>query len=50
MIQNLLEKTRINLDNGTGIPKLVRFQEHFHEYKIVVYGELKCYNYFRRSS
>ena len=37
VVQNLLETTGINLTNGAGIPELVRYQEHFHEYKIVVY-------------
>jgi hypothetical protein len=34
--QHLLETTGIELDNGAGIPGLIRFQEHFHEYNIVV--------------
>jgi hypothetical protein len=34
--------TGINLDNGGGIPELTRFQEHFHEYNIVVYAVLHC--------
>jgi hypothetical protein len=33
----LLETISIDLTNGGGIPELIRFQEHFHEYKIVVY-------------
>jgi hypothetical protein len=28
--------TGINLNNGTGIPELTRFQEHFSEYRIAV--------------
>ena len=40
--QKLLETTGVNLNRGGGIPELVRFQEHFHEYKIVVYQGLSC--------
>ena len=36
VVQNLLDTTGINLDNGAGIPELIRFQEHFREYEIVV--------------
>ena len=32
--------TRINLDNGCVIPELTRLQEHFQEYKIIVYSAL----------
>ena len=32
----------MDFKNGAGIPKLTRFQEHFHEYKIVVYSGLNC--------
>jgi hypothetical protein len=38
----LLETTGIDQDNGAGIPELTRFQEHLHEYKIVVYEGLNC--------
>jgi hypothetical protein len=41
-VQYLLEETGINLDNGGGIPELTRFQEHFSDYKIVVYTGLYC--------
>jgi hypothetical protein len=41
-VQYLLEETGINLDNGGGIPELGRFQEHFNDYKIVVYTGLYC--------
>jgi hypothetical protein len=41
-VQHLLE-TEINLDNGgAGILELARFQEHFNDYKIVVYTGLYC--------
>jgi len=40
VVQTLLETTDIDLSNGAGIPELVRFQEHFREYKIVVYRGL----------
>ena len=32
----------MDFKNGAGIPELTRFQEHFHEYKIVVYSGLNC--------
>ena len=44
VIEILLETTGINLSNGAGISDLVRFQEHFREYKIVVYCALSCDN------
>jgi len=34
-VRNLLETTGIDLTNGAGLPELVKFQEHFREYKIV---------------
>ena len=39
VVRQLLETTGIDLKNGGGIPELTRFQEHFHEYKIVVYSD-----------
>jgi len=41
-VQNLLEATGIDLANGEGIPILVRYQDHFRDYKIVVYQSLSC--------
>ena len=41
-VQKLLATTGNNLDRGGGIAELVRFQEHFHEYKIVVYQGQSC--------
>jgi len=38
VVQNLLETTGINLDRGGGIRELERFQDHFKEYRIVVFG------------
>ena len=32
--------TGIDLKNGAGISELIKFQEHFQEYKIVVYSGL----------
>ena len=43
-VRQLLETTRIDLTHCAGIPELVRFQEYFHEYKIVVYQCLSCDN------
>jgi len=37
VVQNLSKTTGIDLSNGAGISEVVRFQEHFREYKIVVY-------------
>jgi len=42
VIQTILETTGIDLSNGAGIPELIRFQEHFREYKIVDYHGLSC--------
>ena len=36
-VQQLLQTTGIDLQNGGGIPEIQRFQDHFSEYKIVVY-------------
>ena len=42
VVRHLHETTGIDLDNGAGIPELIIFQEHFHEYKIVVHEGLNC--------
>jgi len=42
VVQTLLQETVIDLTNGAGIPELNRFQEHFRDYKIVVYQGLGC--------
>jgi len=39
-MEHLLETTGIDLRNGGGIPELIRFQEQFEEYMIVVCGGL----------
>ena len=44
VVQTLLESTGIELSNDAGIPEIIRFQEHFREYKIVVYHGLNCDN------
>jgi hypothetical protein len=42
-VQQILETMGINLDNGGGgIPELAKFQDHFNDYKIVVYTGLYC--------
>ena len=41
-VSQLLGTTGISLDNGGGIPELERFQDHFQQYKIVVYTGLNC--------
>jgi hypothetical protein len=41
-VRHLLQTTGISLDKGAGIPELARFQEHFSEYRIVVYEGLNC--------
>ena len=48
MVKQLLETTGIDLKNGGGIPELTSFQEHFHEYKIVVYSGLNFENIMYR--
>jgi hypothetical protein len=40
VVQNLLETIIIDLDNGAGIPEHSQFQDHFHEYEIVVHDGL----------
>jgi len=42
VVRNLLETTGIDVTNGAGLPELDKFQEHFREYKIVVYEGLRC--------
>jgi hypothetical protein len=42
MVDRLLELTGIDLTNGGGIPEITLFQEHFKDYRIVVYGGLDC--------
>jgi hypothetical protein len=42
VVDNLLAMTGIDLTNGGGIPELIKFQEHFKEYRIVVFGGLNC--------
>jgi hypothetical protein len=41
-VDNLLPTTGIDLTNGGGIPELIKFQEHFKEYRIAVFGGLNC--------
>jgi hypothetical protein len=42
VVDNLLATTGIDLTNGGGVPELIKFQEHFKEYRIVVFGGLNC--------
>ena len=42
MVNSLLETTGIDLSRGGGVPELMRLQEHFKEYRIVVFGGLNC--------
>jgi hypothetical protein len=42
VVDNLLATTGIDLTNGGGVPELIKFQEHFKEYRIVVFGGLSC--------
>ena len=42
MVQHLLRTTGIDLQHGGGIPEPLRFQDHFSEYRIVVYRGLDC--------
>ena len=41
-VEHLLQTTGIDLQHGGGIRELQRFQDHFSEYRIVVYGGLNC--------
>jgi hypothetical protein len=41
-VQQLLRTTGIDLQNGGRVHEIQQFQDHFSEYKIVVYGGLKC--------
>ena len=40
--EQLLRTTGIDLKNGGGVREIQQFQDHFREYKIVVFGELNC--------
>ena len=42
VVNHLLHKTGIDLTNGGGIRELSQFQDHFKDYRIVVYGGLNC--------
>jgi len=42
VVQTLLDETGIDLNRGGGIPEITRFQEHFRQYKVVVYHGLSC--------
>jgi hypothetical protein len=45
-VDHLLATTGIDLTNCGGISELIMFQEHFEEYRIVVYGGLHCEDVF----
>jgi hypothetical protein len=40
VVDHLLETTGIDLTDGGGIPELMKFHEHFKDYRIVVFGGL----------
>ena len=42
IVNRLLETTGTDLSRGGGVPELLRFQEHFKEDRIVVFGGLNC--------
>jgi len=42
VVNHLLQTTGVDLTNGGGIRELTQFQEHISDYRIVVYGGLKC--------
>jgi len=42
VVDCLLETTGIDLTRGGGVPELMRFHEHFIEYRIVVFGGSNC--------
>jgi hypothetical protein len=41
-VDNLRAATGINLTNDGGIPELIKFKEHFKQYRSVVFGGLNC--------
>ena len=41
-MDRLLATTGIDLANGREIPEIIKFQEHFKENRIVVFGGLNC--------
>ena len=41
VVQKLLAKTGIDLSGGGVFPEILKFQEHFREYKITVYEGLE---------
>jgi hypothetical protein len=45
-VNQLLQTTGINLDRGGGVRELMRFQEHFQEYRIIVFSGLNCENIY----
>ena len=42
VVRKLLAKTGLDLSGEGGIPELIKFLEHFREYKITVYLGLAC--------
>jgi len=42
VVQKLFAEMGISLAEGGGIPQLIKFQEHFRQYKITVYQGLAC--------
>ena len=42
VVDHLVATTGIDLTNGGGIPELLKFEEHFKKYRIVVFGEFDC--------
>jgi hypothetical protein len=50
VVQKLLAETGISLTEGVGIPQLIKFQEHFRQYKRTVYHVLACEDLIRSGS
>jgi len=44
VVRDMLGDTSIDLSSDEDIPEIARFQEHFREYKIVVFQSLSCDN------
>ena len=42
VVDQLLETTGVDLSRGGGVRELMRFQQHFKEYRIVVFKGLEC--------
>ena len=42
VVNDLIQKTGIDLINGGGVRELAQFQEHYKDYRVFVYGGRNC--------